>query len=328
MKFISYKEWKQLNESMGHTTPLSIRKPTTIGELQSRWTEMGMMPMKSKKMSMGMDDMGGDDMGGMPPMGKKKKKKGPPMPPPDMGGGEEEDDLDADADLGDIEGDEEDIEGDEDDLDADADMGDLGDEEGDEEDLEGDEDDLDGDEDELGDDMGDELEDMGDEGLPEPPPMPPKKGKGKPAMHGAAMMLKGASHMVKGMKESAGCGPDCTCKKCKKAKSKITKEEADFIDSLKDQCGSAFFDINDDGTFKEDALFTPYNPNAELEAEETEEPKPGDVGFAPQQKLGNGNELGSMAEWTKKYRRKIHEAIQAKEKPAKKGKTKAKSRKK
>ena len=314
-RFMSYKQWKQLNESMGHLTPLGIRKPETIGELQSRWTEMGMsMPMRSKKMLPGMGGMGDDEEAPMPMKGKGKKGKKAMPPPP-------EDDMDMDMDMDDEEG-----------L---GDEEDLGDEEGlgDEDEL-GDEEDL-GDEDELGDDMGDDMDDeMGD--MPPMPPMPPKK-KGK-AFDGASMMLKGAARMVKGMKESH-CPPDCDCEKCcgkgkkkpKKMKGcyaskQMTKEDSDFVASLKDQCGMSFFDINNDGTFKEDALFTPYDPNAEL-VDNSDESRPGEVGFAPQQRVGG--ELGSMAEWTKKYRRKINEAIKTKGKPTRKGRpaVKGKSRK-
>jgi hypothetical protein len=325
MTFISYKEWKQLNESMGHTTTLGIRKPQTIGELQSRWNEMGMMPMKSKKMSPfgggGDEEMGDEEAPQFPP--KKKKKKGLPPPPPeddmddmdDLEG--DEDDLEGDED--DLEGDKDDLEGDEDDLEGDEDdlEGDEDDLEGDEDDLEGDEDDLEGDEDDLGNLGGDDLggDDLG--GMP-PSPNP----KDKHLKKGAAAALKAASHMIRGMKEDVhpeGCRCE-DCKKCCKKSKKMTKEqreEFDFVNSLKSQCGTTFFDINKDGTFKEDAVFTPYDPNAGLENQD--EPEAGEPGFAPQQRVGG--ELGSMAEWTKKYRRKINEAIHKRSGKPAKGKT-------
>lgn len=85
------------------------------------------------------------------------------------------------------------------------------------------------------------------------------------------------------MMKKCGCGK---CKKCSKMKKKMTKEEVQFLDTIKKTYGSSFFNINDDGSFKEDAIIPPTDPNAGLTTEQPNQPGPGEVGFAPQQRLG------------------------------------------
>jgi hypothetical protein len=97
--------------------------------------------------------------------------------------------------------------------------------------------------------------------------------------------------------EKVGC-----CSKCKKSKKKskktMKKEETDFEASLRRQTGGIKFFQNEDGywmTVKEDVLITPQQP------EKTEEPAPGEPGFAPQQKIGLTG--SSFQEWANKYKK-------------------------
>jgi hypothetical protein len=267
---ISYKKWKQLNENIGMSYTLGLAQPNKVGQLQSRWDELASMPSmpsikKSKKM---MGDVGED----MPPMKKGKFGKKPPLGPTadDLGS------SDGDAEAGDV---------------GDLDMGDEDhphDEE--DEDHPHDEEGEDLDHDDAAPDMGDDEGDMGDEeGAEEtPPPMLPKKkggflDKAKGVADGAKMMSKGASKMVKAMKES-----------------KMTKEQKEFLNSLKSQTGGTFFKQDDDGSWsvQEDALIPPTDANAEV-TQSDEEPVPGEVGYAPQGRVGS---VGSFQEWSKKYK--------------------------
>jgi hypothetical protein len=338
---LSYKKWKKLNESVaGGSYTLGLSQRQKIADLQSRWDEMGvsMPPMKQSKKSKKMfgdpmgggDDMGGD-AGGPPPMLKKKGKK-PPFPAPDEEpdvGPEGDDELD--ADMGDMGGDDEapDEEGPPED---DADIGaadELGDdEEGDDLDAEDDDDDAPG----VGGPEGGPTAGPGDH-----EPAPKKKGgsfidKTQQVADGAKMMHKGAKKMIKGMREAcekcnmakkkmdAGCGhgedeedmgdeKPLFSKKSKKAH-KMTKEEVEFFKSLQAQTGGIRFEKDEFGAWspvKEDAVLPPSDPNDGLEADE---PKPGEVGFAPQGRVG-----GSFTEWAAKFKRKdrkINESAKAK----------------
>ncbi len=309
---LSYKKWKQINENIGGTFTLGFGQPNRVADLHSRWDEGGYPMKKSKKMlgDVPEDDspMGGPPMGGGPggpPMLKKKKK---PMPiPKDLGPSPEDEDEDLD-DMGD------DDMGDEDSPDDDVDDADMGDESPDEDDVDSD---VDGDVEDDGEDMG------GEDDIPTPPIMkkPPMKGGGfvgktKAVADGAKMMHKGAQKMVKGMKESKeGC--DCKCKKCKcgdhcKGCSKMmTKEEAEFYRSLYAQTGGTRFMRDEDGDFvavQEDAIIPPSDPNAGL----SDEPTAGEVGYAPQGRIGA---IGSYAEWSnrhKKAAKKINESASKK----------------
>lgn len=284
---LSYEKWKKLNENFGFA--IGVGKLNKIGELQSRWDEMGMLPMKKKGKMLGGDDgpdMGpeGSKIGGdeAPPFAKKGKKSF----------GKPEDDAD---DLGD----EEDS--------GDEDMGDedMGDEE---------------DHDHVGDEGDEDMGDMGDmgggdeaEGLPTPPL---KKGKGildktRAVADGAKMMHKGASKMVKGMKGEAAVEDHvdddeempvkkgCASKKCSMPKKKMTKEQYEFLQSLQSQTGACKFEKNEYGNWvpvQEDAIIPPSDPN---EAIQDDEPAAGEVGFAPQGRVGS-----NFSEWASKHQSK------------------------
>lgn len=306
---LSYKKWKLLNENLDY--PLGVKSAKSLAE--------GPMGMVCKRMaaSPGMD-MGGDDSEmPMPPMKKKKPMMGKSLfgkGPMGGGMGGEEEELDIDVDD---EGDGEEAELD---IDADAegdeemgdeeggDLGDMGDEEdmggeGDEEmgdmGIGGDEEDIDV-TDKVTDDMGDEEETETDMDMPAPPF---KKGslthKTKELAAGAKMMHQGAMKMKKCMKESAGCGKSCKCKKCAK-KQMMSHEENEFFKSLQSQAGGTKFAIGDLGvwsTVQEDALIPPTNPNNAVT--QNEEPAAGDYGFAPVSKIGA---IGSFQEWSNKHK--------------------------
>jgi hypothetical protein len=284
---LSYKKWKQLNENIGGTYTLGLGQPNKVADLHKRWDEVG-LPMRSKKKLLDMPppDDEEEDLGG-PPIGKGLlgKKKKPLGPPPDEEmAPEDEEDID-DEDM--------------DDEDPALDMDD-------EEDLE-DEEDLDDEEPPMEPPMDDEEEDM---------PLPPLKkskggmkgivGKTRTVADGAKMMHKGAQKMIKGMKEAKGC--DCgKCKECKKmAKKCMTKEEVEFFRSLRAQTGTTRFVRDKDGDFvavKEDAIIPPSDPNAGLN---DDEPGPGEVGYAPQGRMGS---IGSYAEWSKKHKGRTSKKI-------------------
>ncbi len=66
----------------------------------------------------------------------------------------------------------------------------------------------------------------------------------------------------------------------------MTKEEVDFLSSLQRQTGATKFAIGDSGFWmpvQEDALIPPTDPNANVV---NNEPQPGEVGYAPQGRLG------------------------------------------
>lgn len=311
----SYKSWKKLNENVGGGAyALGVSQPSKIADLHSRWDEMGLsmppMKMKSKKM------FGDDDMGSLP----VKKGKKPPFPTPE---GDEatdgpSDDLDADLEDDAPIGDEEPEDAPEDEA-PDSPEDDLGavDDEATDDEAPDDEapDDKEAPEDDLEDDMGDE-EVPGVGGPDDEAPMPAKKkgsfiDKTKAVADGAKLMHKGAKKMIKGMKENTDCG------KCKMSKKKmsacthnLTKEEAEFLRSLQAQTGGIRFEKNDMGGWcavKEDAIIPPTDPNANLQEEE---PGPGEVGYAPQGRVG-----GSFSEWATKYQRKtpkINESTKSK----------------
>ena len=306
---LSYKKWKKINENFG--VNLGVKTPNKINSLHSKWDEMGVsMPMmkKSKKMFGGDDgpDMGsGPDDGAMggdaPPFMKKKGKgKKPPFPPhggdEDMGDedmGPEDDELDADMDGDDLGHDDDDM-GDDAGDGPESDMG--NDEEAPDLDDMGDDDADMGDDADMDDDMGDD--DMGDDAGPgvggpdDAPPALKKKGgsfidKTKSVADGAKMMHKGASKMIKGMKENKGSR-------------KMTKEETEFFRSLQSQTGSCKFALDDTGSWSpvtEDSIIPPSDPNANIV--DDDEAGPGEPGYAPQSRVG-----GSFSEWAAKYQRK------------------------
>lgn len=204
-----------------------------------------------------------------------------------------------------------------------------------------------------------DFEDEDDEEEEEPAP---KKfgifGKTKDVADGAAMMHKGASKMIKGMKESCD-----TCKKKKFMnagipgkpvaelppeedeedleepedevdptlddadaddvessedeapeapeapmpmiskkkpmfqKKGMKKEDAEFMNSMKSH-GGMFWKVDEYGNWiaREDAVIPPSDPNTNLQ-----EPVAGEVGFAPQQKLGTNFTESKKPEKNKKH---------------------------
>lgn len=85
------------------------------------------------------------------------------------------------------------------------------------------------------------------------------------------------------------------------AKKKLKKEaylddEADWLQSVQSMIGTGKVNVKfDDGftRYFEDALIPPQDANAEV----TESPAPGDVGFAPEQRLGSNFEPSVFDEW-------------------------------
>jgi hypothetical protein len=130
------------------------------------------------------------------------------------------------------------------------------------------------------------------------------------------MMHKGASKMIKGMKENKGCGKmdkedddkdteidaengKMWSKKSKKSR-KMTKEETEFFRSLQSQTGSCKFALDETGAWSpvtEDSIIPPSDPNANII--DDDEAGPGQPGYAPQGRVG-----GSFSEWAAKYQRK------------------------
>ena len=275
MSMLSYKQYKLLQENFDGV--IGIKSPTNLGA----YNEAPQLAALMKKMN-----------GDGPPMGKPGMKNA-------------EDDMDdADADMDDAEGDMDDAdmddaEGDMDD--ADADMGDADADMG------------------LGADAGmggPSGPPMGGPGMGGPPMMG-KPGKKPPMMMnkmGAMYMKKEAAAdsqdaKMKGQnkknkandqdidkpgtaqKKTTFVREGCCekCEKCKKSK-KMTKEQQEFNDSLRRQTG-----IGGTGALKfqqdelgfwvpvtEDVLIQPNK-----EPEQNSQPNPGEVGYAPQQKLGS-----------------------------------------
>lgn len=283
---ISFKQWQLLHENIGTNFALGVKAPHSIGVDEAPML-YGMM-RKAKKMhggeDMGGDDMGGDDMGG-PPMMKKKK---PPMG--DMGGGEDMggDDAGDDDDMGSA-----------DDTDIDEPSGETGDE--------GDGD-MGGDASpDMGGDMGGGDDMGGEEGGPpmkgpmKKKPMPPPS----PMMKKMGYMKKehgqdGVEDASKDTEVKYKTGKDkSVCTHSKKCNCKMAKEENEFLDSIKRQCGASKFAPDEFGYWgpvQEDALISP-----DANSEETNEPGPGEVGYAPTQKVGN---VGSFSEWSSKKTKK------------------------
>lgn len=241
---LSFEKWKKLNENLGNSGCLGLGQTKAVANLQSRWDEMGDIPMKSKK-PFGDNGMGGLDV--------KKKPMGDDL---GLGG---EDDMDQDDQEHDMDGDDmSDENGDDmDDMDSDGEEGD------------GDSDDhLNGDE-EGGEDAPLDIDpSLNKKKKPMAPPMDPSMGMGQPGM----------------MK-----------KRMKKESTKMSKTEREFWASLQDQAGGTSFVKNEDGDFvpvQEDAVFTPEEPNKEIQ-----EPKAGELGFAPLGRIG-----GNFSEWAKKFK--------------------------
>ena len=330
MSILTYKQYKLLNENLdsviGVSTPKNIGLQTEAPQLYNMMSKMAKKmaggPGGAKKPPMGGDmdmDMGPDaDVGG-----------GAPDMDPDALGDEEmgDDDLDPDAEgLGD----DDDAEGDEDMDDeeglGDDEMGDMG--------MGG----MDmgmgmgpmgagspppgmGGPMGGGPDMG-----MGLGG-------PPMKGKGKkaPPMMMKKMHMGGMKYMKKeaadpqdakmkgqnrknGANDQNDCGPgpaskktttvreNKCCDKCGnmmgKKCNKMTKEQREFNDSLMRQAGSLKFQQDELGYWvpvkNEDVLVQ------SKVTQRAEEPQPGEVGFAPQGKVGNI--LGSsFTEWASRH---------------------------
>jgi len=285
---LSYKKWKKLNESLlGASLTLGIKSPVSIGNLH---TEMGDMR--------DMGDMGDGD--GMGAMLHKFKKKRPPMDDEDL---EDDEEFEDDEDLEDDEefGDEEDLEDDEE----------FGDEEEEEEEEEFppakrkpmmgmkppfgeakcpavEVEDEEEEEEEVEDD--DEVEEEDEEEIEFQ-----KKKMGKKAYQNYQKKKMGgnshgASYQKKnGKKKKMAMGPppkvSLQKKNQKKNQKKMTKEEVEFLNSLKQQTGATKFALGDYGFWmpvQEDALIAPTDPNAGVVVE----PKPGDVGYAPQGRIG------------------------------------------
>jgi len=96
-------------------------------------------------------------------------------------------------------------------------------------------------------------------------------------------------------------------KKGKKSK-KSVKESKEFFNTLKDWTGFSFFDINKDGSFREDMIFPPEDVNQDIET-----PTAGEPGFAPQGKVGdNFSDGGSFFEWTTKHKKAAKTKIKKK----------------
>jgi hypothetical protein len=272
---ISYKQWKLLRENLDGAIGLST--PRSLGVTGSIYGESPMMGMMKKKPGMGGP---GDDA----------------PPPDDEHGDEEDDDLDDDH-LGD------DDKGDDDDTDDDAE----GDEEG------GDEEggDEDGD---MGPDAGAmggadaAMGGMGGPPMKKKPPMPP------PQMMKSFMKKEHEDDDEEDMDmkkkdddddmdmEKPSCCSKCgsmankKSKKCCKNAKKMTKENQQFLNALKNQTGAIKFQKDEFGYWvpMEDVLITPEQPA---------DPQPGEAGFAPQQKLGLGG--SNFQEWSNKHKSKV-----------------------
>jgi hypothetical protein len=98
----------------------------------------------------------------------------------------------------------------------------------------------------------------------------------------------------------------------KEAAEPWTKEDADFLRSLRSQMGATQFNVNKDGwtEYQEDALLAPSDPNADV-IDDEDEPGPGDVGYAPQGRVGSP--LGGYEEWSSKHKgSKLNENLRPK----------------
>jgi len=282
---ISFKQYKLLHENLS-TFTLGVKTPQGIGVSEA--------PMLGAMMRKKMH-------GGVPHDEEDMMKKKPPMGG-DMGDDEEgspEDDMGT-ADDTDI------------DEPSDEETPDMGDE---------------GEGEDMGDetpDMGDESPDMGGEGEAEGPPMKGPMKKKMPPAPPSPMMMKKMGYMKKEQmdhdededeedhkhdkkgrdiddeeedEEMTMKNPTC-CKKCKKC-NKMKKEENEFLNSLKRQCGASKFapdELGFWGPVQEDALLAPSN-----NSEEKSEPGPGEIGYAPTQKVGS---IGSFQEWASKHKKK------------------------
>jgi hypothetical protein len=97
------------------------------------------------------------------------------------------------------------------------------------------------------------------------------------------------------------------CSKCSKSKKYMhkkgqkMKEHKEFFKKLKNQTGFTFFDLNKDGSFKEDSIIPPEDPNAKIVINNNV--NPGDVGFSPDTRIGQLNS-NNFAEWTSKFKKR------------------------
>lgn len=293
----SYKKWKTLNESFGPGSfNLGLSNPTNLG-LSSQFgsfTDVIEGKKKSKADSdtdavevdvdgeAGWDDVEDDVEEGCGCNASKKKsakkstktaakkstktaaKKSGKNMDSDMGGDFEDDDGEDHDDHDDEESDDE---GDEDEGDGD----DMGDEESD-----------------MGDDEGDdegEEEEGGDE---EPAPMFSKKKSGKKSAKTAAK---------KSEKKSTKTSAKKSEKKSAKTSDKTMQKEwwksddEEWMKSVQSMLGPKAVGKNRDGwsEYQEDALLPAVNSNGGSDGEVA--PLPGEVGFAPQQRLDTGNGL-------------------------------------
>lgn len=282
---LSYKEYKELNESLNITIPLGVKNQQVMSSYKSKWDEMSMptvkMAKKKAKKFMVNSEMPGDhefdggeeDM--LPAMELKGKKKHKPH-------------FDDDEDMDDTDMSSEDEFEDEDEVEDSDDMEDSDDEFDDSEEEFSDEDDFSGDEE----DDEEEIEDFRKVKKPvKKKPMPqmqqqsPDMGQQMPQMD-----MMQPKMMKKKQKGKCCCGD---CKYCKMmGKSYMKKEHAEFHKNLQKQTGFSYFPINADGTFKEDLIMPPEDINKDIVA-------PGQVGYAPQTRIGDTGSYApeTFAEW-------------------------------
>jgi hypothetical protein len=99
------------------------------------------------------------------------------------------------------------------------------------------------------------------------------------------------------MDDHGGCAKCKMAKKKSKKSKKMTKEEREFYESLQRQLGAAKFHKDEYGYWvpvKEDVLITPETPKV------NDEPQPGEVGFAPSQKIATTG--SNFQEWSNQYK--------------------------
>lgn len=316
---VSYKNWKILNENLNMPLTLGIKSPGNLG-LQSEMGPMGGgmggmggMPGLGGPMPGMANALGGEE--GMMPKPKKKKRPFGKKP------------IDIDVDIEDEELDDEELGDEEFEDEEEEEFGDMGDEEFEDEEEEEEmpmrrmkyskkymsphlkymkkeqmEDEEEEEEKKVVIDVDDDDDDDDDDYDMDCPCMKKKMGKGG-CKCGKNMKKK----MSKGMNYSKKMGKNYSKKKMSHDTKKMTKEESEFFDSLQRQTGGTKFEISELGVWEpvtEDALLPPNDPNAQLTANE---PGPGEVGYAPQQRMGVGEPGPSFAdgfhEWSSKYKK-------------------------
>jgi hypothetical protein len=317
MSILTYKQYKLLHENLDSVIGVSAKPvvglqteaPQLYNMMSKMAKKMADVPPGLKKQSpMGDDEEMGDhpepdadDMGGPPDMDADD------MDDEDMDDAEG-DDLDADADMGDEEDMDDEEEGDEDmGDDMGADLGDMG---------------------PMGAGSPPPGPPMKGKGKKPVPPMMKKMSMGggmsmpKPNMNMKYMKKEAAADpqdaKMKAQNKKNGAndqnyadsGPASKktttvreakcCEKCghmmSKKCCKMTKEEKEFNDSLMRQTGALKFEKDELGFWipvKEDVLI---QPQIKEQPQVKEEPLPGEVGFAPQGKVGS-----SFTEWASRH---------------------------